>query len=45
VREKERIGLDHPDLIGDEDRVKKLADLQECDLLAVRFGEAVGENA
>jgi len=45
VREEERIGLDHADFVGDEDGIEEFADLQERDLLAMRFGEAVGENS
>ena len=39
------IGFDHPDLVGDEERIHPLAQAEAVDLVVVGGGEAVGHQA
>ena len=45
VREEQRVGLEHADLVGDEEGVEILAQTQEGDFLPVRLGEPVRHQA
>ena len=45
VGEEKRVGLDHADFVGEEDRVEVFADPQQRDLLAMGLRETVRDDA